>query len=65
MGHTSFNRALRTLPASAVAVAILGEPVGAALWAYLVFGEGIGPLQGVGMVLVLLGIARALRAVRL
>ena len=65
LGHTSFNRALRSLPASAVAVAILGEPVGAALWAYLVFGEGIGPLQGVGMVLVLLGIARALRAVRL
>ena len=65
LGHTSFNRALRSLPASAVAVAILGEPVGAALWAYLVFGEGIGLLQGVGMVLLLVGIARALRAVRL
>jgi len=65
LGHTSFNRALRSLPASTVAVAILGEPVGAALWAFLVFREGIGPLQGVGMVLVLLGIARALRAVRL
>jgi len=65
LGHTSFNRALRSLPASAVAVAILGEPVGAALWAYLVFGEGIGAVQGVGMALVLLGIARSLRAVRL
>jgi len=63
VGHTSFNRALRSLPAPAVAVAILGEPVGAALWAFLVFGEGIAPLQGVGMVLVLLGIARALRVV--
>ena len=65
LGHTSFNRALRSLPASAVAVAILGEPVGAALWAYLVFGERIGAVQGVGMALVLLGIARSLRAVRL
>jgi len=65
MGHTSFNWALRRLPASAVAVVTLGEPVGAALWAYLVFGEGIGPLQGVGMALVFAGIARALTAVRL
>jgi len=65
MGHTSFNWALRRLPASAVAVVTLGEPVGAALWAYLMFGEGIGPVQGVGMLLVLAGIARALSAVRL
>ena len=65
LGHTSFNWALRRLPASAVAVVTLGEPVGAALWAYLVFGEGIGPVQGVGMLLVLAGIARALSAVRL
>ncbi|MGC9529560.1 MAG: DMT family transporter [Candidatus Bipolaricaulaceae bacterium] len=65
LGHTSVNLALRSLPASAVAVAILGEPVGSALWAYLVFGEGIGPLQGAGMALVLVGIARTLRAVQL
>lgn len=65
LGHTSLNWALRRIPASAVAVAILGEPVGAALWAYLVFGERIEALQGVGMALVLLGIARAMRAVRL
>jgi len=62
LGHTSVNRALRSLPASAVAVAVLGEPVGATLWAYLLFGEGIGPVQGVGMLLVLAGIVRVLRA---
>lgn len=65
VGHTSVNWALRRLPASAVAVAILGEPVGASLWAYLVFGEKPGIAQGLGIVLVLLGIVRALRGVRL
>lgn len=65
LGHTSVNWALRHFPASAVAVAILGEPVGATLWAYLVFGEAPGVLQGLGIVLVLLGIVRSLRAVRL
>ncbi|MDY0391975.1 MAG: DMT family transporter [Candidatus Bipolaricaulis sp.] len=65
LGHTSVNWALRRFPASAVAVAILGEPVGATLWAYLVFGEAPGIPQGIGIVLVLLGIVRALRGVRL
>ena len=65
LGHTSVNWALRRFPASAVAVAILGEPVGATLWAYLVFGEVPGIPQGIGIVLVLLGIVRALHGVRL
>lgn len=65
VGHTSVNWALRWFPASTVAVAILGEPVGATLWAYLVFGEVPGIPQGLGIVLVLLGIVRALQAVRL
>lgn len=65
LGHTSVNWALRRFPASAVAVAILGEPVGATLWAYLLFVEAPGFLQGVGIALVLMGILRALRGVRL
>lgn len=65
LGHTSVNWALRRFPASAVAVAILGEPVGATLWAYLLFGETPGILQGIGIALVLMGILRALRGVRL
>jgi len=64
LGHTSVNWALRRLPASAVAVAILGEPVGATLWAYLVLGERPGIVQGLGIVLVLVGIVRALRGAR-
>jgi drug/metabolite transporter (DMT)-like permease len=65
LGHTSVNWALRRFPASAVAVAILGEPVGATLWAYLVFGERPGIAQGIGIALVLLGVVRALRGVKL
>ncbi len=65
LGHTSVNWALRRFPASAVAVAILGEPVGATLWAYLLFGEVPGIPQGLGIVLVLLGIVRTVQAVRL
>ncbi|HEU67979.1 MAG TPA: DMT family transporter [Candidatus Acetothermia bacterium] len=65
LGHTSVNWALRRFPASAVAVAILGEPVGATLWAWLLLGEVPGGMQGVGIAFVLLGILRALRGVRL
>lgn len=65
LGHTTVNWALRHLPASAVAVAILGEPVGAALWAFLLFQEGISLLKGLGIALVLGGIFWTLRAVRL
>lgn len=65
LGHTTLNWALRYFPATAVAVAILGEPVGAALWAFLLFGEGLGPLQGAGMGLVLLGILWGLRSAQI
>ncbi len=65
VGHTTVNWALRRFPASAVAVAILGEPVGAALWAWLLLGETPGILPGIGIALVLLGILRALRGIQL
>lgn len=62
LGHTMVNWALGRFPAFAVAVSILGEPVGAGLWAFLLFGESPNPLQGVGMALVLLGILLSLRS---
>lgn len=65
LGHTAVNWALGRFPAFAVAVSILGEPVGAALWAFLLFGEGLRPVQGVGMALVLLGILCSLRSAQL
>ena len=56
IGHTTFNWALRRLTATFVAVAILGEPVGAAILAWLFFEEGFTALQLTGFVLLLAGI---------
>lgn len=64
LGHTAFNYALAALSATFVAVAILGEPIGSALLALLVLGEGFAPLQLAGFVLLLAGIVVASRAER-
>lgn len=61
IGHTTFNWALRRLTATFVAVAILGEPVGAAILAWLFFEEGFTALQLTGFVLLLAGIFAAAR----
>lgn len=62
IGHTALNWALRRLSATFVAIAILGEPVGSALLAYVVFGETFESLQLAGFVLLLAGIFAAARA---
>jgi drug/metabolite transporter (DMT)-like permease len=62
LGHSSFNWALRYLPAAFVAIVLLGEPVGSAILAYVVLGELPGPLTLLGAVLVLAGIAIASRS---
>lgn len=56
LGHSSMNYALRYLPAFQVNVAILGEPVGAALWAALLLAERPGAGTWAGGALVLGGI---------
>lgn len=56
IGHTSFNWALKHLPASTVAVIILGEPVGSTVLAYFLLGEPITLLKAIGGALILLGI---------
>lgn len=56
LGHTTFNWAVRRLPAPVVAMAILGEPVGAAVLAWLLFGESASPAQLAGFALLLAGI---------
>ena len=61
IGHTTFNWALRRLTATFVAVAILGEPVGAAILAWLFFEEDFTALQVIGFVLLLAGIFVAAR----
>lgn len=64
LGHTAFNYALRHMSATFVSLAILGEPVGAALLAWLVFGEWFSVLQFAGFALLLVGIFLASRGER-
>jgi drug/metabolite transporter (DMT)-like permease len=56
VGHTAFNYAVRHLPAPVVAVAILGEPLGSAVLAWLLFDETVGPGQLAGFGVLLAGI---------
>ncbi|MFI5185075.1 MAG: DMT family transporter, partial [Vicinamibacteria bacterium] len=39
MGHGLINRSLRTVPAAVVGLFLLGEPIGASILAYALFGE--------------------------
>jgi drug/metabolite transporter (DMT)-like permease len=56
IGHTMLNRSLRLLPASVVALAILGEPVCASAMAALLLDELPNPGQMVGALVVLGGV---------
>ncbi len=62
IGHSTYNWALRYLPAAAVAVTTLGEPVGAAVLAFFILRERPGALVLVGAVLILAGIYAAARS---
>ena len=62
MGQGFIAYALGHLPASFSALAILIEPVTAALLGWVWLGEALGVLQGVGGMIVLAGIAVARRA---
>ncbi len=61
LGHGSFNWALKHVSATIIAIAILGEPIGSAILAWLLFGEAFAPLQLVGFCLLLMGIYLASR----
>ncbi|MGB9856815.1 MAG: DMT family transporter [Dictyoglomaceae bacterium] len=56
LGHSSVNYALRILPASSVALVILGENVFATFWAYIFLNETISFYQGLGMLMITLAI---------
>jgi drug/metabolite transporter (DMT)-like permease len=56
LGHTVFNGLLATVRASVVAVAILIEPIGATVLAWLLFDELPGPGFWLGAPLVLAGV---------
>jgi drug/metabolite transporter (DMT)-like permease len=56
-GHTVFNWALRHFSAGQVGSALLLEPVFAAVLAWMILGERLEPLQEIGGVLLLIGVA--------
>jgi drug/metabolite transporter (DMT)-like permease len=60
IGHTTFNWALKYLPASMVAIAILGEPVGSIILAYFFLNEGLTPWKILGGFSIFIGIVIAL-----
>ena len=61
LGHTSYNWSLKHVSPTFIAVVTLGEPVGSALLAWIFFGESFALMQGVGFVLLLVGIYLAAR----
>lgn len=60
LGHSLLNWSLRFVSATLVTIAILGEPVGATVWAWLILGEAPTITEVVGGVLILAGIFVAL-----
>jgi len=61
IGHTSFNWALRYLPATYVSVTVLGEPLGSTVLAFLFLRQTPSLLKILGGVLILGGILFAAR----
>jgi drug/metabolite transporter (DMT)-like permease len=61
IGHTAFNWALKYIPASMIAITILGEPIGSTLLAYFVLGEGLTIWKIFGGISIFAGILVAFR----
>ena len=61
IGHSSLNWALRHLPAAAVGVVTLGEPIGSTALAWSLLGEVPGPAKLAGGALILAGIYLSLQ----
>jgi len=62
IGHSSFNWALKYLPAAFVSLALLGEPVGTTILAVIFLKEAPGTAELVGGALILAGIFLASRS---
>ena len=57
LGQFVFNLLLKWLPATSISMSILGEPVGTCILAYFFLQERIGLRQGLGMAIILGGLA--------
>jgi drug/metabolite transporter (DMT)-like permease len=56
LGHTIFNWAIKWLSTNTISMAILGEPIGAAILAYFILQEKITVSQTLGTTVIMLGI---------
>jgi len=61
IGHSSFNWALKSLPAAFVAITLLGEPVGTVILSMIILKENPTILEICGGILILLGVLLASR----
>jgi drug/metabolite transporter (DMT)-like permease len=59
LAHTTYNWALKYLPATSVSLSLLGEPISAAILAWLILDESIPALRIIGGLIVLTGIMMA------
>jgi len=57
LGHTLFNWSLKWVSTNTISIAILFEPVGAAILAFFIFNENLILSQVIGGVIVILGIS--------
>jgi len=62
IGHTTLNWALKYFSATAIAVIILGEPIGASILALVILGETLGVVKIIGGVIILTGVIIAILA---
>jgi drug/metabolite transporter (DMT)-like permease len=62
IGHTTVNWALKYFSATAVAVIILGEPIGASFLALVILGETLSAVKIIGGVIILTGVIIAIVA---
>ena len=62
IGHSTLNWTLGFLPASSVSIALLGEPVGSSLLAWVFLAEAPTCLELIGGMIVLLGVLFAIRS---
>jgi drug/metabolite transporter (DMT)-like permease len=56
LGHSVFNWSVKWVGVNTLSMSILGEPVGASILAYFIFGEALRPLQLLGSLVILTGI---------
>jgi len=62
IGHSTYNWALRFMPATLVAILTLGEPIGSVTLAYFILHESPGIVKIIGGIFILSGIYLASRA---